>query len=315
MTTTCFDFDFLQTCQACMHVDKSKPEAAPDATASSLTAAVVGLQKDYDLLKELPYLSESDDVVAKKVAQNILNSTSTLNPLAISAYMHDADWFADREIFAMIWRQLLEVGISPFLLHRSVPKMQSLPDGTIKIPRIPGPISLWRAIDFLVVLLKLAHCHEGYSSLVDSVILVLADFSGSLKNPKIDSIISHLNLDPKLQYLAEVGASSRSKTKFLSLLMTSVSARAALCTLLQVVHNNPTYIRSSWSVVWLTLCQMRDSALLPLGMVSDAEADLLPSQIRLEFESRMLSSLRAEKQISGSDSEPKQKRRLVDSDQ
>jgi hypothetical protein len=166
-------------------------------------------------------------------------------------------------------------------------KSQSSGDqGLTKIPKIPGPTSLWRAIDFLVVLLKLAHCHN-YHIVVDAIICILADFSGGLKSPVTDSIITLLKLDTKIHGLAESTTPVRSNAKFISSLVMSVSARAALCTLLQVVHNNPTYISQSWPVVWSALSQMRDCSLLPIGMVKEADADLLPARARSDFELRL----------------------------
>jgi hypothetical protein len=238
----------------------------------------------------MPYLSESEDTIAQKVLYTILNETEkSLDPLAMSAYIYGADWIIDMEFFQSIWRQLLEVGICPFLLHRASNQ------GATKLARIPGPHSLWRAIDFLVVLLKLAHCN-GHNLVVDAVVLILADFSGSFKKPITESIISLLKLDTKLQGVPEaIAVPSRNQNSFLSTLLTSMSARAALCTLMQVVHLNPTYISQSWSVVWFTLTQLRDCSLLPLEMVSETDPDLLPSRARLDFELRLLKTVTSKK--------------------
>jgi hypothetical protein len=75
--------------------------------------------------------------------------------------------------------------------------------------------------------------------------------------------------------------------EFVSNLMHSMPARAALGTLLQVVHNNPAFLGSSWGVVLLALGHLRDASLLPRLMVVDTEADLLPPVVRSDFEARL----------------------------
>jgi hypothetical protein len=143
-------------------------------------------------------------------------------------------------------------------------------------------------------LLKLAHCN-GHHVVVDSIVLILADFSGSLKQPVADSIIKLLQLDKKIQVMLDPSPVVKTANKFLSSLVMSVSARAALCTLLQVVHNNPTYISQSWPTVWYALSQMRDCSLLPLEMVSESDSDLLPTRARLDFELRLLKAINGNK--------------------
>lgn len=319
MITTCYSPDFLQALLACMKkrrrdttdisehsvsekqqnpVSPSRenlphPSGRPKSPLLTRIDEDAKISSQYDMLKEMPYLSKSGESIAATVMYTILNETEkSLDPLAMSAYIYGADWIIDAELFQAMWRQLLEVGLCPFLLHRLSLRAQS--SGVSKLPRIPGPTSLWRAIDFLVVLLKLAHCN-GYHVVVDSIVLILADFSGTLKRPVADSIIKLLQLDRKIQTMLDPSPSTKGANKFISSLVMSVSARAALCTLLQVVHNNPTYISQSWSTVWYALSQMRDCSLLPLEMVSEADPDLLPSRARLDFELRLLKAITGKK--------------------
>ena len=315
MITTCYSPMFLQALLSCMrkkykefspgNIDEDSYKSSglsknnrddsaftPIRASSPLTIRLnekdSSVSESYDLLEEMPYLAQSEDVITKRVIYDTLNETDKkLDPLAMSAYIFGADWLLDTELFHCIWRQLLEVGISPFLSHRASSKFHNN-DQNGKTPKVPGPTSLWRAIDFLVVLLKLAHSNS-YNIVVDSIIMILADFSGSLKNSVTKSIVGLLKLDSKLQSLVKIPKEpSHMKGKFISTLIMSVSARAALCTLLQVVHNNPTYISRSWPAVWLTLSQMRDCSLLPIEMVQEIDADLLPAKARLDFELKLL---------------------------
>ena len=318
MITTCYSPVFLQALLACMRKKNNTDTNTSEGTAEKESIGTKGLIKDpvdsafssirarspltvridedtpslsesYDLLEEMPYLIQPEESITKRVMYDTLNETNRkLDPLAMSAYIFGADWILDTELFHCIWRQLLEVGICPFLSHRASSKFHNNDQQHGKISKVPGPTSLWRAIDFLVVLLKLAHCNS-YHVVVDSIIMILADFSGSLKNSVSKSVVGLLNLDSKLQSLVKIPKGpSRADDKFISTLIMSVSARAALCTLLQVVHNNPTYISRSWPAVWLTLSQMRDCSLLPMEMVQEADSDLLPARARLDFELRLL---------------------------
>ena len=67
----------------------------------------------------------------------------------------------------------------------------------------------------------------------------------------------------------------------------SIAARAALATSLQLIHSPPSYLNLGWRVFWFLLAALRDSVLLPREMVLDADADLLPLQVRLDFAERL----------------------------
>ena len=135
MITTCYSPVFLQALLACMrkkndskisdNVDEesncangltiSHNESAFSSTRarSPLTVRLDGngpsLSESYDLLEEMPYLTQSEDLITKRVMYDTLNETNKkLDPLAMSAYIFGADWILDTELFHCIWRQLLE---------------------------------------------------------------------------------------------------------------------------------------------------------------------------------------------------------------
>ena len=88
---------------------------------------------------------------------------------------------------------------------------------------------------------------------------------------------------------SSMSASSRTihSEDFISNLIHSVPARAALGTLLQIVHNNPTFIDQGWTAIWHSLGVLRDCALLPMQMIIETDVDLLPPMVRREFEARL----------------------------
>ena len=82
-------------------------------------------------------------------------------------------------------------------------------------------------------------------------------------------------------------------------LLTSIASRAALGTLLLLMHRCPSYLsKQSWKVMWMLLALLRDCSLLPASMIvldsSGGDSDLLPAACRTEFEVRLLAADRRE---------------------
>jgi hypothetical protein len=65
------------------------------------------------------------------------------------------------------------------------------------------------------------------------------------------------------------------------------SIRASLFILLQIIQFNQTRIHC-WTIVLYILGVLRDLMLLPPSMVLDGEIDILPGQVRLDFEALLL---------------------------
>jgi hypothetical protein len=91
--------------------------------------------------------------------------------------------------------------------------------------------------------------------------------------------------------------SSQSSDEMMEGLLTSIAARAALGTLMLVIHRYPSYLdNQSWQVSWILLSLLRDCTLLPAQMVLSEEgsgdSDLLPPACRAEFESRLVAAER-----------------------
>ncbi len=79
---------------------------------------------------------------------------------------------------------------------------------------------------------------------------------------------------------------------FIVRLLDFPSVRSALQLLFQVILQNQSHI-SCWSLVFFVLGVLRDSTLLPPQMVVEGDSDLLPVQIRNDFELRLAALDRA----------------------
>jgi hypothetical protein len=94
---------------------------------------------------------------------------------------------------------------------------------------------------------------------------------------------------------------SQSSDEMMEGLLTSIAARAALGTLLLVIHRHPSYLsRQCWRVTWIMLSLLRDCTLLPAQMVlleSSGDSDLLPPACRADFEMRLLLAERKEIEV------------------
>eukprot|EP00596_Hydrurales_sp_CCMP1899_P004941 CAMPEP_0119047238 /NCGR_PEP_ID=MMETSP1177-20130426/51980_1 /TAXON_ID=2985 /ORGANISM="Ochromonas sp, Strain CCMP1899" /LENGTH=1905 /DNA_ID=CAMNT_0007021581 /DNA_START=110 /DNA_END=5824 /DNA_ORIENTATION=- len=202
--------------------------------------------------------------------------------------------------------------------------------------RHAGVRSLGVGIELSLELLALLNASHMQSA-VNSMIILLADFSGiriqgkfvstvlnalsltdfeptdvepiSALGPKMVAerlkIVSYKNLrqgsrdEGDEKAIVTALESSQSSDEMMEGLLTSIAARAALGTLMLVVHCHPSYLDSqSWQVTWILLSLLRDCTLLPAQMVLSEEgsgdSDLLPPACRAEFESRLVAAERRE---------------------
>lgn len=109
----------------------------------------------------------------------------------------------------------------------------------------------------------------------------------SYKNNAIDS---EENSDYENIRIAD---ESQSSDEMMEGLLTSVAARAALGTLLLVIHWHPSYLDGQcWQAAWILLALLRDCTLLPAQMVllDGGDSDLLPPVCRTDFEVRVLAA-------------------------
>lgn len=228
----------------------------------------------------------SDDHYVARTIYNLLTSDAVHNPFDLSSSIFQAHGLLDADLLDCIWHELLGVGLSPFVSHRQPSKAQ---ERNFLNGLDPSPRSLRIGIDILLSLMKLAYSHH-MQNIVESIILVFADLSGSLKGNYVDTVVESLSLGYNLLPNSAFSHSLNktwSVTTFFENLMHSMPARIALGTLLQVVHNNPNYIGDMWPVIWHLLSLLRDCTLLPHQMVLESDADNLPDIVAAKFESRL----------------------------
>jgi hypothetical protein len=268
MVTTCCPPDVLAALTKNMSARKSLP---------SRTADLNGLEKRRI---EASDLSQTTRILTRELL--CANSYGLDDPIGISNVVFNAHWIVDKDIIESFWPLLLEVGISPFVRTQSSPSIQNeaLGKGNYR-----SPAALFQAIDFLVVLLKLTHIYN-LQNVTDSIVFLLADFSGILASPVTDYVLAALLPESTVQRWSgehENDVEDIPKA-FSSKAVYSVASRAALCPLLQVVRNNPSFIDKSMVLYWHILGTLRDSALLPPEIVMERDPDILPPGIREKFE-------------------------------
>lgn len=66
------------------------------------------------------------------------------------------------------------------------------------------------------------------------------------------------------------------------------SSVSSATTLLSVIQTYQSTLSDDWSIVWYFLGGLRDCALIPKELIVEREADLLPPNIRVDFENKLI---------------------------
>ena len=223
-----------------------------------------------------------------------------LNPLALSACIVGHCWLFDADYVACVWPEILGAGICPFLMPQLPPYIPDRLHPEVWFSREGTPRILRAGIDVLMALLKAADAHS-VRHVSDVVVAVLVEITGINGYAVSEALFSKLKLGFHLSSsrghdgtaASRNAALVREKSKGVALgftthLLGSLEARAALITLLQVVHNPAGYVKDRWAVVWFVLGRLRDCVLLPAAMVcSDGADEALPALVRGDFEGRL----------------------------
>eukprot|EP01038_Epipyxis_sp_PR26KG_P004477 gene4477-6328_t len=267
--------------------------------------------------------------IARELLTSSLGLSSIVDPYEISGEVFKLHWLFDEDMIECVWEELLLVGMSVFLSnYRVMCRVNdsqydrngvelSLVDKLAKIAQLERSrgFQLQLSNTFLLEMLKSANFYKMHF-LVDSVVLLLAEFAAMLKGTFAENILSTLKLE-MLPDIEDFGASfinpfstqqstpvvtnnnnnnieriisqieiTRNDPKaFIFKQINFSSARFALITLLQVIQANHFNIKN-WSVIFVCLGLLRDSTLLPEEMVSKGldNHDLLPPNVRKDFE-------------------------------
>jgi len=243
-------------------------------------------------------ISDISDIDPGTWTCNILTSETSYDPLELSGLIYELHGFLDQDIVECIWKELLRVGISPFLTPQLRSKNSSY-DNFRLFNDDSELLKIKIGVDVLLGLLQFAELYS-LQSVIDTILILLSDLSGMLEaNVVVVKVTSALDLGFNL-IENKAQKNDDLQSQFILKQMHSLQARAALGTLLQIMHNNMSYLNSVWGLVWYILGSLRDSLLLPRQMVLESDTDLLPDAVRSDFDLRIQNSLRGVKRSSSS---------------
>jgi hypothetical protein len=275
------------------------------------------------LLREVsPAEAAHNLVTPASIVRRLLASkqrTSTLvDPLLLSLEVTGHHALLDADLLGCVWLDLLRVCLSvhvhnAVVMHRVLAaelERDSSASSEAALDRAPSVmkhtqirklISTTNAL--LTEFLHVANNHKLHY-VMDCSNLVLLSCAGMVKGPVAEKLVRFLAWDstPGLEDAASK-SSKRSPASPDSLSASGLvavdpaillyqfrhfeSARLATSTLLQSIQHNQAAI-TSWSVVWFFLGGLRDCGMLPKDMVLDPDVDLLPVNIREEFEATLM---------------------------
>lgn len=225
-----------------------------------------------------------DSVDDEEVGRMFLKRRPSRNPLIFSAALYEKCWVFDKTLLECIWTEVLGVGCCPFIVSRMPPRVPDRLHPEKWTRREATQYTVRCGIDVLTTLLKIAGVHR-MQNVVDTVIVLLAEFAGFIGYSASDTLFDQLALEyADLAHKGSHFKSLYSSKEFVKNLMRSLPSRAALTTLLQLVSKSPSQICDSWAVVLYTLSFLRDCSLLPNKLVLEENKDLLPTRVREVFE-------------------------------
>jgi len=174
---------------------------------------------------------------------------------------------------------------------------------TVMIPFLDGVrgsatlTSLRFSADTMLSFLVLCDLVKDHTA-VDAVVCILTALTGLFAtsiDKNIESIVRALfpaSIPPEIfdswRFTVIEQSSPLSDEGIADDLIESLTRRAALGTVLQVVRRYPDLLKNSWVIVWHAFSALRDRTWLPFSMVQETEPDALPVAIRQEFEGRLL---------------------------
>jgi hypothetical protein len=249
--------------------------------------------------------SIDSDITPSCLLSSLLSNSEIggMHPITLSTLVTGQHSLLNPSIFHSVWSFIFKKSLVPLKAAVRIYELKELETDYTELEEENNNVSedpsmIWRSIDSLVQLVKLAHAFEQ-TALVDLVMFVLADFSGALPCSNIQTIFDAIGDNAPLIFgtiLEEEGKSNSSAIvyRLKSRLTLSVSARASMCTFLQIVHTNPSHLNTSWSVVFNVLGLLRDAGILPKSLVQDGGNDWLPLNARKDFDDMIRKRLRGD---------------------
>ena len=251
----------------------------------------------------LEVVSSVDRLLPAQISNYLLTSQTgyhlEMSPLQLSNLLKGLHWICDKDILDCVWHQMFYTSFSVYfhnfksmsqriVFDSSNPQSPSMDKKRIRY-RERLNRSFQVSHEFLCDFIKLS-CYHGLGYVLDFVIVLLVECAGvaDVKSNVSEKVLNILETD-QTDKLTDIGVDPISFigcNEFLHRIATFSSARLSLLNLLQLIHSNQNHIRD-WSLVWKLLSFLRDCAILPGKMVVDAEVDLLPINVRLEFENKL----------------------------
>ena len=227
---------------------------------------------------------------AEEAAAEFLHESHGLKTLLISRRISDCHGVVDQEIFRLLWKKLIRIAFVPFLTRQDRPSRLTHETQDV------GLALLGVGIEILLYCLRAAS-ESDMAEELDVIVAMLAGRCGLIAEHEILSLVGDFDSSPALISSHEQfsGADTlKFTTTFLERLLSSVKARTALSTLLQLSLNSPKYFTSNgWRIFFRILGLLRDCSLLPKNFVLSTDSDDLPAAERAEFEEKLVHDRKA----------------------
>jgi hypothetical protein len=247
--------------------------------------------------------------IVRRLLSSKERTTCVVHPLLLSAELAGHYGLLDADLLSTVWLDLLR-GALCVHVHNAVvmqrvltAELEGYTEAEAKsTPTLMKHSQLRKLVSssnaLLSELLTVTNNHK-LSYVLDSANLLLMMCSGMARGPVVEKLFDFVCWDAPVVGGGKKVTSSGDAAKAEPGLMLVdpaqlqyqfrhfESARLAASTLLTVVHNHQGHI-TQWAVVWFFLGGLRDCAMLPKEMVEDPDTDLLPFNIREEFEAVLL---------------------------
>lgn len=247
---------------------------------------------------------ELQDHVAAQLFETKWGLAVLLDAVVSSASLKDVVWLWDRDIVRCCADLLLLPCIAVHVYnHRLVTTVLSTDAFHQTEPAEPLQVNGWKertgrlislSEEFTTELLSLATKHRlGF--FVEQTVLLLQEVSGVHQSALCEHFVTSLCTDNYLTRVLSV-ESFRKEGRLavewrvlpgqFSELIAFPSTQKALLFTLEVISSYSSFI-TSWEVVLFCLAVLRDHILLPSDMVLDVDGDILPPNIRHDFDTKL----------------------------
>lgn len=286
---------------------------AEDATVAGSRDVLEAILREVSP-SEAPHGIVTPASIVRRLLTSKERTSCVVHPLLLSAEVAGQHALLDADMLSCVWLDLVRGALCVHVHNASV--MQRVLAAELERDSYSNDLSAERGPTvmkhtqlrklvsssnaLLAELLAVAN-HHKLSYVIDCVSLLLLACTGMPKGRAVEKLMEFVCWDKsadegKNGSINDAGKAEAAQGAALvindsALLLYQFrhfeSARLATSTLLTVVHNHQAAI-TRWSLVWFFLGGLRDCGMLPREMVEDGDPDLLPPNIREEFECVLL---------------------------